>query len=421
MIFSLDVRRARKGDCLLLHYGTADDPGLIVIDGGPSKVYRPHLKPRLAEIRAARHVEPGQPLAVDLLMVSHIDDDHINGVLELTGELLEEQDNHRGLPFKIRSFWHNSFDDIIGNDPNDLLAAITARFGATSLAGESDVDGLDPDTAKVLASVDQGFRLRDDARELKWRLNPEFEGKVVLTAKGAKALDMGKRLTFTVAGPMKRELVALQKKHDAFLAAARKKNTAAALAAFTDESVPNLSSIVVIAACDGKRMLLTGDARGDKILEGLELVGALKARGKMHVDVLKMPHHGSDRNMETAFLKRISADHYVLSGDGEHGNPERGTLEMLLEARGTTASYTMHLTYPIDEIDTARKKNWESQQQGEKKRHETNPKVKVRPNWSDRAHSLKAFLAANKAFAKKVKIVPDGGTHLIELGDPLAF
>jgi hypothetical protein len=26
--------------------------------------------------------------------------------------------------------------------------------------------------------------------------------------------------------------------------------------------------------------------------------------------------------------------HYVFSGDGEHGNPERETLEMLLEARG---------------------------------------------------------------------------------------
>ena len=422
MIFSLDIRRARKGDCLLLHYGTADDPGLIVVDGGPSKVYRPHLKPRLDQIRAARHIQSDHTLPVDLMMVSHIDDDHINGVLELTGELLDEQDAHRPLPLKVRSFWHNSFDDIIGNDPNNLLAAVTAQFGAAALAGEADADGLDPDLAKVLASVEQGFRLRDDAKKLKWRLNPEFEGKVVLTAKGSKALDMGKGLTFTVAGPMKRELAALQKKHDAFLAAARKKkNTASALAAFTDESVPNLSSLVLIAACDGKTMLLTGDARGDKILEGLELVGALKARGKMHVDVLKMPHHGSDRNMETTFLKRISADHYVFSGDGEHGNPERGTLEMLLEARGAAAAYTVHLTYPIDEIDVARQRDWEHQQQREMKRHEKNPNVEVRPNWSDKAHSLKAFLAANKGFAKKVKIVPDGGTHLIELGDPLGF
>ena len=37
VIFSLDVRRARKGDCLLLHFGTSDEPGLVMIDGGPER------------------------------------------------------------------------------------------------------------------------------------------------------------------------------------------------------------------------------------------------------------------------------------------------------------------------------------------------------------------------------------------------
>ena len=41
-IFSLDVLRARKGDCLMLHFGSTDDPHLMLIDGGPSKVYKPH-------------------------------------------------------------------------------------------------------------------------------------------------------------------------------------------------------------------------------------------------------------------------------------------------------------------------------------------------------------------------------------------
>jgi beta-lactamase superfamily II metal-dependent hydrolase len=58
-------------------------------------------------------------------------------------------------------------------------------------------------------------------------------------------------------------------------------------------------------------MLLTGDARGDKILEGLEKVKLLKPRGKMHEDILKVPHHGSSRNMEPIFFERITADHYV--------------------------------------------------------------------------------------------------------------
>ena len=86
MLFTLDVRRARKGDCLILHFGSPDDPGLALIDGGPPSVYQPHLKPRLAEIREARGLDPDATLPVDVMMVSHIDDDHIEGILELTKE-----------------------------------------------------------------------------------------------------------------------------------------------------------------------------------------------------------------------------------------------------------------------------------------------------------------------------------------------
>ena len=57
----------------------------------------------------------------------------------------------------------------------------------------------------------------------------------------------------------------------------------------------------------------------------------------MHVDLLKVPHHGSANNLDDDFFERITADHYVFSGNGEHGNPERETLEMLFDARGERA------------------------------------------------------------------------------------
>lgn len=37
------------------------------------------------------------------------------------------------------------------------------------------------------------------------------------------------------------------------------------------------------------------------------------------------------------------ARHYVISGNGRHGNPEIATLQMILEARGRSR-YTIHLT-----------------------------------------------------------------------------
>lgn len=421
MFFTLDVRRARKGDCLILHYGSKDDPGLALIDGGPAQVYKPQLKPRLGQIRKARGLDADESLPVDLLLVSHIDDDHINGILELTNELVVASDAREPLPLKIRSYWHNTFDDIIGNNPKELKDAVTAQFGAAALGGEPDTEGLEPATAMVLASVPQGFRLRDDARKLKLRINPEFEGKLAMATDDGEHIDIGKGLSFTVAGPMKVELVALQKAHDAWLKKHKdERKTKAALASFTDTSVANLSSIVMLAEAGKKRMLLTGDARGDKILQGLELVGLLKPGGRMHVDILKVPHHGSDRNLEPVFFRRITADHYVFSGNGEHGNPERETFQMLLD-ESVNAKVTVHLTYPIKEIDVEREKDWNKEQQKEKTRKKKNSNVKVREDWSPKKHSLTAFFAAHQDFASKVRIVEDSNPHTINLLEPLGF
>jgi len=428
VIFSLDVRRARKGDCLLLHFGSADQPGLAMIDGGPKAVYGPHLRPRLLEIRKARKLGDDKPLPVDVLMVSHVDDDHIQGILDLTREMTEAA----AAPLiRPGSLWHNSYDEIIGRNPKELTAAVAAQFGAASLEGElpdeATVDAGHEDeevvvaSLKVLASIGQGHQLRGDADKLGFSLNPEFNGGLILATEGE--LSVAEGLTFTVAGPMKPEMLEMQKKHDQWLAA-QKKNAAAsapALAAYVDKSVPNLSSIVVLAKFGDKRILLTGDARGDKILEGLELVGLLKAGGTVHVDVLKVPHHGSSNNLDADFFERIRADHYVISGNGENGNPEREALEMLFTARGEEP-FQLHLTYPIEEIDVAREQDWKKEQAKEKKRQAAGSTKELREDWSAAKHSLAAFFEDRKlANGQAIAIVETNKPHVIDLLDPLGY
>jgi hypothetical protein len=428
MIFSLDVRRARKGDCLLLHFGTARDPGLVLIDGGPKGVYGPHLKPRLEHIRQARGLARDEALPVDLLMVSHVDEDHIQGVLDLTGEMVEAHDARRPLPLRVLGFWHNSFDDIIGHRPEELTAGLSGKFGAASLEGglpegatlgeDEDwpqgrpEDAVIVDSLKVLASIAQGHRLRGAAERLGFPLNPEFDGRLVMASEGGQRLDVGRGLSLTVVGPMKPELEALHKQHEAWLKRLRDqgKKPSAALAAYVDKSVPNLASIVVLAEAGGKRMLLTGDARGDKIIHGLQHVGLLGpgAQSAMHVDLLKVPHHGSANNVEPAFFERITADHYVFSGNGEHGNPEREAIEMLFAAR-RHAPFTVHFTYPVEEIDAERRRDWE--------------KGRSRPRWSPEQQSLGAFLGHRpRPAGQKIAVVADSGKpHVVNLLDQIAF
>jgi hypothetical protein len=428
MIFSLDVRRARKGDCLLLHYGTAASPRLALIDGGPKAVYAPHLKPRLLRIREVRELSPQQPLAVDLLLVSHVDDDHIQGVLDLTRELRAAA----GAPFvRVRRLWHNSFDAIIGKHPDELTAGVAAQFGPASLHGElpddATIEGGDEDpevaqwTLKVLASVAQGFQLQLDAAKLQIPVNPQA-GKLLMASDKEIALTGG--LTFVVAGPMQPELLKLQEKHDAWLQDLKDKGKKPedALAAFVDRSVPNLSSIVALVKSGGQTMLLTGDARGDKILKGLESIGLLAPGGKMHVTLLKVPHHGSANNLAPVFFERITADHYVFSGNGEHGNPERAALKMLFDARGP-APFDVHLTYPIDDIDVERKKDWEKEQAKERKRKENGTSSKEpREDWSPPKHSLRAFFEQQPLVpGQTLHVVSETEPHVIDLLEPLGF
>jgi hypothetical protein len=438
MIFSMDVRRARKGDCLLVHFGTKTKPGLVMIDGGPRNVYKPHLKPRIDQIRAARNLGKQDSLIVDLLMVSHVDDDHIQGILDLTKAEIVEMQARRPRLLNVQSFWHNSFDELIGHEPKELTASFKGQFGEASVSGsgelsdakkaeieeitaEDDMEAV-ASSLKVLASIEQGFRLRQDADGLGFPRNPEFGGKLVIAKAGSKAVAVGQGLKLTVVGPMQPEIQALFKKHQKWLKDLEKegKSPPEALAAYVDTSVPNLSSIVVLAEADGKRMLLTGDARGDKVIEGMQLVGLLGPgdRSKIDVDLLKVPHHGSANNLDDDFFERISARHYVFSGNGEHGNPEREALEMLLNARGD-GDYQVHLTYPVDEIDVERKKDWEKERKKELTRKKKRPSTKVREKWSAKKHSLAALFDANPGFAAKVRVVDAAKAHVIDLGDPL--
>jgi hypothetical protein len=49
------------------------------------------------------------------------------------------------------------------------------------------------------------------------------------------------------------------------------------------------------------------------------------------------------------WLQQITADHYVISANGENGNPDPETIELLCKARGD-APYTIYMTN-LDMVD----------------------------------------------------------------------
>jgi hypothetical protein len=331
MQFGLEALQANDGDCLLLHYQPSGGKLIrILIDGGSRGVYTSVLRPRIDELRR------GGRLDLRMVMVSHIDADHITGIVDLLRDLQrEEEGGGEEEPFcRIRTLWFNSFDKLSGNkEAATQSAAVGASLNGVVPAGVSD------QAAAVVSSVAQGNALRNAATGLGIQFNQGAGADLVLApAGGARSVSIADGLSFTILGPHQEQLDSLNEQWQASKTA-HPGNTDAQAADYLNRTVPNLSSIVVLAEAARAenaaplRMLLTGDAGGDHILESLERLGLLDDTGKLRVDLLKVMHHGSKHSVEQSFFERVIADHYVISGNGKHGNPHRETLEWLSAAR----------------------------------------------------------------------------------------
>ena len=351
MIFTLEALQAKHGDSLLLHYGAKTNPQLIVIDGGPPAVFDMSLRPRLEQLQGKRC--PSGSLPVRLMMVSHIDDDHIGGILNLTDALIEQDDGPGPKLCDITTLWHNSFEDMLGHKAQAaaLPASLTSTVKVSSSGDLTYPPGLfsHKSSAAIAASVPQGKKLKNNADELSFEENEFFADLVSLAQGSKKPLVIDGKLKFWVLGPSQTRLDKLQKDWQKKLAQLKQKSAAEArslAAEFIDKSVYNLSSIIVLAELGKKRMLLTGDALSADILAGLRETGLLKSGGTLPVDILKLPHHGSRRNVTEEFFSTVTADHYVISANGRDHNPDIDTLKMLSKVRGATRC-TIHLTNPV--------------------------------------------------------------------------
>lgn len=320
-MFKLHVIQAQFGDSLLLEYGTAGKARYILIDGGPPGNYAADLRDALMQV-------PGVGGKLDLLVLSHIDNDHIVGVLDLLADVEDDQVSGRPLRLQVDQLWHNSFDRTLDPDGtiSQQLQSIMSMAGAANMAMPLATDAF--------FGVREGNRLQLIAQKLLIKQNKGFKNDLIVVDAAPEPVCFG-TLKLRIAGPSQANLKALRKEWLEWLAATSRQVAAdPRTAAMVDRSVPNLSSIVLLATCDDKTVLLTGDARGDHILSGLTKAGLVQ-KGKFHVDVLKVPHHGSSRNSDERFFRALTADTYVISANGRYGNPDFATLQWIV----TSAKY----------------------------------------------------------------------------------
>ncbi|WAB79540.1 hypothetical protein [Rhodopseudomonas palustris] len=78
-------------------------------------------------------IDTADLLPVDVVLVSHIDDDHLHGILDLTGE---QRSPAPGIRLAVTSLWHNGFDDLLSTKPDELASG----FGTASILAGADIN-----------------------------------------------------------------------------------------------------------------------------------------------------------------------------------------------------------------------------------------------------------------------------------------
>jgi beta-lactamase superfamily II metal-dependent hydrolase len=378
----LKAFHAADGDCLLL---TSSDGRHALVDGGRARSFDEQAWPVLRAMAAAD--EP-----IDLLVVSHIDADHITGILRLMQAVAawavhDYQTTAGGNPGApeppvdrppaIGTVWHNSWRAQLADLAGPIEALVVRASDALATSGFDAasapvpliqvVDALDGLAESIPQGVDL-LRLVDDDTPIP--RNVPFDDLVLLRAPPHVQPLGSARLT--VIGPSVEHLEALRTEWRTWLdrlkateapgsrtgpasggdaamdveqarAAARAEGdrfmasleAATEVIAATDPSKvtpPNRASITLLAEEDGRTCLLTGDAAERELLDGLMAAGRI-ADGQFCCNVLKVQHHGSEHNLSTGFAATVLADDYVFCGDGAHGNPDPSVVKTIVEAR----------------------------------------------------------------------------------------
>ena len=370
----ITVFHAADGDCFLVT-STGAPVRRILVDGGRKASYEANTRTMLGQLR-----ENGDTL--DVVCVSHIDDDHISGILRLVEDEVEwrafefrktivptAQPPSIARPPEIGEVWHNGLFRLVGDDigaePEIVLSNV-----ATLLAGSPREDvrdraaALDDLATGEISSMELSRRLSTE--QLGIALNPRTGGKLVKRADSGPAAP-GEQVTLDslkifLLGPSDDDIEKLREEWQKFIDNSQQALEDLHRAMLEDEdrlgtlspeivanplldqalgegldqvTEANLASIMLLVEEGGATALLTGDGVSTEILEGLARHNKLDANGRIHVNVLKVQHHGALANVETKFVKQVTADNYVFCGNGAHKNPEIEVVEAFAKARLT--------------------------------------------------------------------------------------
>lgn len=369
----IEMFPAENGDAFLINIDSKN----ILIDMGYSTTYNKHIKDRLIELNNKNQ-------SIDLLVITHIDEDHIEGAIEF---FKDNGNVNSPRIIKVNEIWYNSYRNLqfdkdkvsniskfektkleeimLSNSTNNKtsqykISDISVRQGST-LAGylygmgysdynwnslfdnncvnldyknEINLDDfkifiLSPNTKK-LKSLSKLWMNKLQEIDMDFQISDEtfFDDAYEMFVKKIKPcddIDEYSNISFNSESMLK----ILEEK----ISPGEK-----------DTSISNGSSISFILEYKEKKLLFLGDAHEDIIIENLERYKEIK--GNLDFEVAKISHHGSLKN-NFKWIDIIKAKKYLISTNGaKHNHPDKRVIAKILKSHNEKK--TLYFNYQLD-------------------------------------------------------------------------
>ena len=311
-MITIEMLPAAHGDALWIEYGSGRQMWRILIDGGPARSYESGLRRRLAS--------PDEQMRnFELVVITHIDADHIDGAIILLQEKKPE------LKLQTKEFWFNGWAQLPKLE-TETYAPLQGEFLGGLLSKDRGLQGV------WNKSFKKGAVMVSDEKRL-----PEFEleGGALITLLGPTASEL-KRLRarwasairdFT-AGDADEALRRLKERRD------YKPPVTPAVFAMpqygSDRTPANGSSISFLLEYEGASLLLPGDAHASTLAASLGRLAAQRSVSRLRIDAVKLPHHGSMGNVSSEWLQRVDCQRWLISTNGGmFGHPDIETAKLI--------------------------------------------------------------------------------------------
>jgi hypothetical protein len=307
-----------QGDALWIEYGTPEDTRRILIDGGPIGAYNA-VEEKLKKL-------PDGDKGVELVVISHVDTDHIEGIIRLMA-------TQRGQwPFSPKDIWFNGWDHLVqtgvlGGREGDFLSALISKRASDvwNKAFDGKVIAVQPDQQPPTKELSGGMKItllspspeKLKAMGTKWRKDVEKYQLEPgdLDAAWEQLVDMKKyKVAKGVLGGTDELTKTLTKQLK------------------TDQSAANGTSIALLAEYAGKSCLFLADAQWNVVCDSIKKI-IPSGQERLKVDAVKVSHHGSKNNMSKKLMDLIDAKHFLVSTDGSmgHNHPDKPAIQAILQ------------------------------------------------------------------------------------------